>query len=765
MNLTADKTQAGVTPDWLGIPGLRRDTPIDETIRLLAQDITRAVEVAPSTVNPVKYEIAVHRIVASLREGTWALARTSSSPLVTECGEYMFAIYDAQGHAAAVQAGVLPHITGTQSGIKFIRHCYEADPEGIHPGDQFIINDPYLLGLHTPDVLVARPIFAGARIVAWVGSLTHTLEMGAKDPGGTADSTDIFQEGLRLPCLKLVRRGVRDNHLCRLIGRAVRSPEATLLDVMAKVAGNNIVAARLDEMVEQEGADFLPAVLGKMIAETQTKALERIRALPDGRWETQYQTDHNGREQVPMILQLSLEKKDGRLHFDFAGTSAQAPGPVNCTLPGTAGGIFSALVTTLFHDLHPNQGIVSACSIDVPEGCFYNPRYPAPVFASPAGPMTLLSSAVTKLVSEMAMAGGLSESVTAPWNGNFNSVFMGGVDQYGKLQGTLTMDSNGGGTGGTPFDDGDDTAAFMLAPGSIMSDVEIYEATYPLLYLYRRQRMNSSGHGQWRGGLGGEAAVAVHGSTGWRIGFRGLGTAAALTHGLFGGYPAAPSKIAYARGVLPQCKSPLEYSALLGQPEALAAAGHWQLADALTPPRAMAEGDVYYLAWAGGGGYGDPLLRDSALVVRDVGDRLFSVREAIEVYGVVIAADGKLDTGATEIARTQALLHRLASAEEAADGETPRPAITGRLDLFAAHVGVGMHEGKRWLTCTDCRTGIAPVGAELQQRTPYRIRRPAEFGHDSVSETRQIYREHFCPGCGRLLEVVVVAAINAVPTR
>ena len=387
------------TNDWLGIPGLRRDIPVDDLMDALALDVLRPLPYVDPHIDPVKYEVAVHRITASLREGSWALVRTSSSPLVTECGEYMFAIYDGEGHSAYVTSGVLPHLTGTEAGIKYIRHCYGADREGINPGDQFILNDPYLLGIHTPDILVARPVFVDDEIVAWIASLTHTIEIGAKDPGGTADSTDIFQEGIRIPCLKLVSRGEPVQHVYRLIERAVRHPALVSLDITAKVAGNNVAAARIEEMAVQEGAAFLRGVLSKMINETETKARGLIRAIPDGTWHNVVHADHNGLRPELLKVELHAEKRGDVIHFDFSGTAAQCPGPVNATLPGTIGAIFTVLVSTIFCDLHPNRGIVSSCRISVPKGCMFNPRYPAPVYAAPPGPLTLLSSAVTKLVS------------------------------------------------------------------------------------------------------------------------------------------------------------------------------------------------------------------------------------------------------------------------------------------------------------------------------------------------------------------------------
>ncbi|MDE3077860.1 MAG: hydantoinase B/oxoprolinase family protein, partial [Chloroflexota bacterium] len=269
---------------WLGIPGLRRDMPIDDLIDIIVRDVLRPLPYVDPHIDPVKYEVAVHRIIASVREGAWALVRTSSSPLVTECGEYVFAVYDAEGHSCYVNTGVLPHLTGTESGIKFIRHCYGADREGIHPGDQFILNEPYIMGIHTPDILIARPVFAGEEIVAWIASLTHTIEIGAKDPGGTADSTDVFQEGIRIPCLKLIREGEPVQHVYRLIERATRNPAQISLDISSKVAGNNVAAARLEDMARQEGGAFVRGVLAKMINETEVKARSRIAAIPDGHW-------------------------------------------------------------------------------------------------------------------------------------------------------------------------------------------------------------------------------------------------------------------------------------------------------------------------------------------------------------------------------------------------------------------------------------------------------------------------------------------------
>lgn len=385
----------------------------------------------------------------------------------------------------------------------------------------------------------------------------------------------------------------------------------------------------------------------------------------------------------------------------------------------------------------------------------FNPRYPAPVYAAPPGPLTLLSSAVTKLASEMAMAGSLSKSVTAPWNGNCNSVFMGGIDQFGQLQGTLTLDSNGGGTGATPFDDGDDTAAFMLAPGAIMSDVEMYEANYPLLYLFRRQRADSCGHGQMRGGLGGEMAAVIHNSTGWRVGFRGLGTQVATTSGLAGGYPADSARVGYVPGVNPLKRSPPEYAKLQRSLDELIRTNNGESAEALAAPRLMVPGDVYYLAWTGGGGFADPLRRDPQRVAQDVLAGLLSPERCRDTYGVVMTASSDVDADATAALRNLTRKARLAEAEAAH--------ICSRQSGLADRLGNPVYgvlcaaeaRGTKTLACGECGVVICLRDADFHDHVPTRARAPASLGHRSVRSDWQTYREHFCPRCGVLLDVVL----------
>ncbi len=644
----------------LGIEGLEDNLPDEVAIELISLDVLKPLPREEVNIDPVKYEIAVHRINAILREGSFALARTSGSPIVTECGEYMFAIYDAEGHASYVTAGVLPHLTGTEGAIKLIRYWYEDDP-GIEPGDQFLINDPYVVGIHTPDMLVAKPIFYNDELIAWVASLTHTVELGAMEPGGVAHSTDIYQEGIRIPGSKIVSQGKASKTLFKQLERSVRDPQLMALDTVAKIAGNNVAAARLDEFIKKEGPEFVKALLRRMIYDGEDKARERLMQVPDGRWHSRVYSDHDGLCPNLIWADVVCEKKGDALFLDLSGSSPQNPGPINSSLPGTIGCIFSSFVTTMLWDLPWNRGIIAPVEINVPKGTMYNPNYPTPCSACPPTAGALLAGAAVKVVSKMNMAAGFTSEVCAPWMSNWNGVFMGGLDQYGNSQGTITMDANGGGTGATPYQDGDDTAAFILAPGALMADVESYEAKNPLLYVFRRQRTDSCGHGMFRGGLGGEAAVMVHNTSKYAVGFRGFGKYIAPTHGLFGGYPA--DSIRSALVMQPDLKDKLtqEYSDIIESFDRLKETGELRDCNPIEPPTPMKDGDIYYLRWSGGGGYGDPIKRDPELVRNDLLERAISFHSAKAIYGVVVDEQTyEIDWVSTKKIRAEVLAERKA---------------------------------------------------------------------------------------------------------
>ncbi len=646
------------TSGWaLGIEGLTAGMADSEVIEKITLDVMNPIRREPVDLNPIEYEIAFNRIRTILREGSFALARTSGSPIVTECGEYMLAIFDKDGHAAYVTTGVLPHLAGTEGAIKWLTYHYAISP-GIHPGDQFLVNDPYIIGIHTNDLLITKPIFCKDKIVAWVASLTHTVELGAMEAGAPAQSTDIFQEGLRIPGMKIVEANEPSLPVFKILERGVRDPQLVALDNVAKIAANNVVSARIEGLIEQKGPEFFQQVLRKMIYDGEDKSTERIQSIPDGVWRAVSYGDFDGLKKALYKICVTCEKKGGRIWLDFTGTSPQNPGPVNSSLPGSIGSIFAVFVSTTFWDLIWNRGILAPLKVHIPKGTLINPDYPGPVTGAPSTAAALLAGAVTKVVSRMNMAAGFTDEVCAPWLSNWNGIFLGGINQHNRLQGTVTMDANGGGTGATGSMDGGDTTAFMLAPGSLMADVESYEAANPLLYLFRRQREGSGGYGKFCGGNGGEEAVFIHNAQKYKIGFRGIGKFVASTSGIFGGYPADSilNGFFFGSGLLDTQSSEYKRIKTFADLERCCRFTDMNPMAMGTP---VQNGDLYYMRWMGGGGYGDPLERNPLSVARDVQEMKISLDIAQNVYGVVlIPPDFTVDEEKTREKRAQIIQDR-----------------------------------------------------------------------------------------------------------
>ncbi len=750
----------------LGIEGLIPGMSDDEVIERITLDVLHPLPREKVDLNPIEYEINVNRIKAMLREGSLSLARTSGSPIVTECGEYMLAIFDKDGHAVYVTTGVLPHLAGTEGAIKWILYHYKSSP-GIHPEDQFFLNDPYIIGAHTNDLLITKPIFWKGEILAWVASLTHTVEVGAMEPGATAHSTDIFQEGLRIPGMKIIEKGEPSIPFFKLLERGVRDPQLMTLDNVAKIAANNVVAKRIEELVEKKGPRFFKQILRKMIYDGEDKSRERVQAIPDGIWRGVTYGDFDGLKRALFKVYVTCEKKGGEIFLDFTGTSPQNPGPINSSLPGSIGNIFAVFVSTMFWDLMWNRGILAPVKIMLPKGTVVNPNYPCPVNASPPTASPMIAGAVTQVVSRMSMAAGFTEEVCAPWESNWNGVFMGGINQHKSLQGTITMDANGGGTGATAVLDGDDTAAYILAPGALMADVESYEAKNPLLYLFRRQREDSGGHGKFRGGCGGEAGVLIHNTQTYRVGFRGVGKYVTPTLGIFGGYPADSIKNGFIFKSGVDMLSPDIFGQLKSFKD-LENVGNFKEMTPMAASTPVKDGDLYYLRWMGGGGYGDPLERDPELVADDVRELKISLQMAEKIYGVMLTPEKGVDDKGTQNRRGEIIRDRKRSwinPSHQQDHGTKRMNTHQHKKLNEDVVGgrVRIHEylmldrgaegNEARIECLKCNLVLCGASENYKEWVPYVDRNPREINHHMIDLDLMVYREYYCPQCAMLLEV------------
>lgn len=708
----------------------------------------------------IKYEVLKHRLFEILESGRFALQRISGSPIVTECGESMFSLYDAEGNCVLTASGILLHLTGVQNAIKVTMEWYSENP-GIGPGDQFFWNDPYVSGQHACDQAIVKPVFHEGKLVAWIASLTHTTEPGAIVPGGfPTTATDLFQEGYRLQGMRIVRDGTIDHSIMKSLERGTRNPRLVSLDTRGKIAGNNVAARLLLEVFAEYGEDFVKKLFRKMIYEAEDRGRARLRTIPDGTWRERVWLDSDGAVDKLYPICLTATKEDDKLILDFTGTSPQNQHAVNCTLPGTIGGIFVSLASILFWDNLWNRGLCHPVDIIIERGTTASATYPTPVCCCPPTTGNVVSTLCTIVFGKMLKAAGYDDDVNAAWRGAWTGWIGGGLDQYGLPWGGLHMDINAGGGGASPRRDGSDTGNFQMAPENNASDVENYESKYPGLYLFRREWVSSGGHGKFRGGLGAEYAIKTHKSPFVVLEHIGLGKYTAVTPGTFGGYPADSndSALIYEPDLenthFKHSRTVETFDEFFSYPQIATGGSSYR------PARPLTAGDISICRWLGGAGYGDPLQRDPELVRRDAIDRKIHFEHARSMYGVV------LDPGTATIreVETEALREDM-RAERRRQWVWPnghRPAqrhshdTVGKIVPFHEVLEIYKNDEEAIIRCTECGTVICDATENYKLHVPYFHREPADIGHKNIKPDWNMYKEYYCPGCATLLDVAVI---------
>ena len=601
------------------------------------------------TIDPVKYEISVHRFYEILEAGRYAMQRVSGSPIVTDVGESVVTLLDREGNAAFTASGILLHIAGCESAIKVISAWYKDEP-GIFPGDQFFFNDPYVTGNHACDMVVAKPLFHHDQIMAWVASLTHTPETGAIEVGGQpVNAREVFHEGLRLQGVKVVNRGVLDRSILKTLERGVRDPRVINLDTRAKIASNNTIEKYLLQMADDYGADFIDSALRRLIYESEDRARARLRAIPDGIWRVRSYGDHDGTQETLITMRLEAKKIGDQLYLDFTGTSPQSKGPMQCCLPGTIGNIFAALAATMFWDSHWNRGIGHPVRLNIPKGSILRPVWPAPCNFCPPTVGIWTEAVLYDAIGKMYRSAGqeFENDITASLNASCNGTNFGGLDQYGLPYGTNIPEPMAGGSGGTPRRDGCDTGLLGYCPEAVFSDAETIESKYPVLYLMRAESPGSGGAGAHRGGNGLESVIMLHKTSFAVMGWFGLGKYVSNTVGMFGGYPSKGLNniTVYNPGLKERYFEHARTVETIDMVRGLEGYTEYLC----VPVQTIKEGDLIIQVVGAGGGYGDPLKRDPELVHRDLMDRKIRTEEAGKVYGVEIdKATLTVDKNATE---------------------------------------------------------------------------------------------------------------------
>jgi N-methylhydantoinase B len=590
---------------------------------------------ADTTIDPITFEVLSHRLHQVTREMGITLERTGGTVTTTQQHDYNASLYRPDGEIMAAGETYGHHVVCAGFAVNRILESFGMDE--IYPDDIFLLNDPYLAAIHNPDVYIISPIHYQDVLVAWSATFVHVSDVGAITPGGDSpDATEIFQEGFRIPGIKLVERGSLRKDVFKAITHMTRQPDAVALDLKCEIAANNVAKARLQAMYKQYGAELMNGVSVEMIRYTERVLRRRLSEIPDGEWSEHLTIEADG----PCRLLLTLRKQGDRLVFDFNGTDRQVKKGINLPFHGTFGFCFGAILYSIAYDLPKNQGVLKPMEVVAPKGTLVNVAYPAPISMSTTSSgfgVGFLASSV--LMQMVATSERWRKEIVAP-SASHRNCRHSGVNQYGRYSAFINMAHGAMDGNGARIDrDGVDSGgSYMSCP-----NVEWMELQYPLLYLFRRHATDSPGAGRFRGGVAVESAHTLHDAPEGKIRGVAYGVAGLENsgHGMFGGYPGAPSVMALLQNTkvneLIAVNDPPIETAKLGGDEKILPYCNFELK----------HGDVLYMRVASGGGYGDPLERDPLSVRNDVQNWIVSREAARHVYGVVLDEELQADLEAT----------------------------------------------------------------------------------------------------------------------
>lgn len=564
--------------------------------------------------DPVTMQVVRYGMEQIADEMGYTMMRTARSTVIKEVLDFSCTLADAQGRTIA-QAHHVPMLLGSLDlTMKEVLRHFGQTAESLEEGDVVISNDPYLGGQHVMDMQVFAPAFEDGELIGLVGNIAHQVDMGGMAPGGVAGGmTEVFQEGIRFPMIKLHKRGVEDPEVVRMIAANVRIPDVTLGDMRSQASAANVGVRRFREMYRKHGSHVFTSAVDALLDYSEQRVCAGLRQIPDGIYAGEDWVDDDGAGGDPLRICVTVDKRGDGLAVDFEGTSAQARGNVNCPIASTYAAVYYVVLALADPHVPANGGAFRPVRFRIPEGTVVNPRPPAGVTArtnSTAKIVEAMFRAFAQALPDRVVSGSHAQSTTCG--------FVGWHPHTGKR--FSYTDIEVGGAPARPYRDGRDgqdshLARFMNTP------IEAAEMEFPVLTRRLEFRPDSAGAGAYRGGLALQRDLQMLADCSFaryadRHKFRPWGIA--------GGKDGASGEFVLNPGSAGEQKLP---SKGLSQ---------------------LAAGDVISLRMPGAGGFGDPFRRDPALVARDVREGKVS-REAARIeYGVALDSHGQADEPATE---------------------------------------------------------------------------------------------------------------------
>lgn len=603
-------------------------------------------------------------------EGAKEMLEQIGSAPGAKWGDLTTGLYTASGDLAiCTSTGVMVFAAVASPIVKFIcKHWMQEPTVGVRPGDVFYHNDAHYGGVHNADQSLFVPIFADGELIAWAGAIIHEGENGSTEPGGFAPSgTSPYDEGLRIPPMKVAEDYVFRRDIVNLFQNNVRDPLMQLIDMRSKLASCMRIEKGVRAIIDESSPRLVVAALRDVLEGTEAEVRRRLAAWPDGVFRGTTFGDTTLQEDRMIKVGVELEKRGEKLTVRTRGTApALLDRALNSQLPLSKAVVGNDLMNFFWADLPRNAGFVAALDFEIEPGS---------ILAAPATCPTSLSmlsvfylhSAVHTAMTKMAFASPGEAEITAPWFAMINALFYGGVNQWTSMVANAMTDVNSMGGGAHRRRDGEHAAAPFFAALADYGEMEERETELPVLGLWRGLARDNHGYGRQRGGASVECAYMVYASPMFGFGAAATGAKFPVVGGLFGGYgpPCTPLCVVRPEDGLETAKAVLG-----GEVEVPRSAeelfrersipGEYELLRPTQAADVRAPGELWILRMGGGGGYGDPLERDAEAVVVDLDEGLISERVATEVYGVRRdPRTGAADHEATIAAREEARAARL----------------------------------------------------------------------------------------------------------
>jgi len=571
----------------------------------------------PKDIDPITFEVVRNAFDSLVDEMALTVMRTAQSGVVKDAMDYATVFCDREGRVIAQGLTVVQMVNVFPDAIASILEHY---PEDIAPGDVFIANDPYGSGgSHLPDVYIMRPVFVDGEMDGFSGVTAHQADIGGLVPGSNStNSTEIYQEGLRIPTVKLYEAGVPNETMFGLIEHNVRVPKTVLGDMRAQIAATTVGERTYRMLAERYGKSELHRYTDAIIEYSEAMVRAEISDLPDGTYRFSDHIDGDGIESGTVVIRVAVTIASDSVTVDFEGSSPQAKAGINSVLTFTKSATFGAIRMVIDPTIPNSAGCYSPIEVRAPLGSVVNPRLPGAVGARGVTGYRIVDSVLG------ALSQAVPDRVPAEGEGGNTIISIGGYSE--NFEPFAFVDLFAGARGGGPLGDGVEGVSHPAVNIS-NTPVEIAEVEMPVRFERYSIEQNTGGPGKHRGALAQVRQVQC------------LAKEAVLQirsdkrkyppYGLHGGKPGSPSWNILNPGdgesVLPT----------MGTTD-------------------MKRGDVLRHMMAGGGGWGDPLERDPEAVEADIRDEKVTIDHALSAYGVVIDPETRcVDLAATAAERKE----------------------------------------------------------------------------------------------------------------